>query len=397
MTWRDQLQPGSFRGVPFGVEGGADTTIGRRTILHEFPGRDAPYTEDLGRKAREFTFDLLVIGADYMGARDALMGAIEAPGPGTLIHPWLGTLRVAVTQARMSETTREGGMARFSVTFVLAGDLAMPTGVAFTPALVDAAASGALTAVRTEFAAGFSTTGQPEFLRDAARTVITKALDRMEALVGVLSKATDKDVFATTLADARTRMSDLLADAGGLADLLLGVVSDTAATAPAGSTDALTLTESLADFGAGLTPVSTPTATRQTQADNQAALGALVSTAAAIHMASAAAATSFTSRGDAQAVRGRLLDLLTARAETADDDTYATLADLRVAVARDLADRGALLPDVITHTPVVTLPALVIAHQLYGAATREAEVVARNHVRHPGFVPGGLPLEVLAA
>jgi prophage DNA circulation protein len=41
-----------------------------------------------------------------------------------------------------------------------------------------------------------------------------------------------------------------------------------------------------------------------------------------------------------------------------------------------------------------TLPALVVAHRVYGDATRADEIVSRNRVRHPGFVPGGIALEV---
>ena len=47
-------------------------------------------------------------------------------------------------------------------------------------------------------------------------------------------------------------------------------------------------------------------------------------------------------------------------------------------------------------TPEATQPALVLAYGLYEDAGREAEIVTRNKVRHPGFVPGGQALEVLA-
>jgi len=42
------------------------------------------------------------------------------------------------------------------------------------------------------------------------------------------------------------------------------------------------------------------------------------------------------------------------------------------------------------------MPAIVLAYRLYGDAERADEIVARNRVRHPGFVPGGQPLEVLS-
>jgi prophage DNA circulation protein len=46
--------------------------------------------------------------------------------------------------------------------------------------------------------------------------------------------------------------------------------------------------------------------------------------------------------------------------------------------------------------PQATQPALVLAYSLYEDASRDADIIARNNVRHPGFVPGGRTLEVLA-
>jgi prophage DNA circulation protein len=72
MTWRTRMQPASFRGAGFLVEG-HDGEVGRRLAVHEYPERDLPYAEDLGRKARVFKITGLVIGPDYMAQRDALL------------------------------------------------------------------------------------------------------------------------------------------------------------------------------------------------------------------------------------------------------------------------------------------------------------------------------------
>jgi prophage DNA circulation protein len=44
-TFRAQLQPASYRGIPFGVFGG-QARFGRRNALHEYPFRDVPWVED---------------------------------------------------------------------------------------------------------------------------------------------------------------------------------------------------------------------------------------------------------------------------------------------------------------------------------------------------------------
>ena len=49
----------SFRGVPFFVES-SDISAGRRTVTHQYPQRDEPFTEDLGRAAREYELSAFV-------------------------------------------------------------------------------------------------------------------------------------------------------------------------------------------------------------------------------------------------------------------------------------------------------------------------------------------------
>ena len=54
MAWRSRLMPAKFRGARFHVDTGVRES-GRRIVPHEFPKRDVPYAEDMGRRAREFT------------------------------------------------------------------------------------------------------------------------------------------------------------------------------------------------------------------------------------------------------------------------------------------------------------------------------------------------------
>jgi prophage DNA circulation protein len=51
----------------------------------------------------------------------------------------------------------------------------------------------------------------------------------------------------------------------------------------------------------------------------------------------------------------------------------------------------------VTLIPPATEPSLVLAWRWYGDANRAAELVARNALRHPGFVPARAPLQVVCA
>ena len=101
---------------------------GRRVELHEYPLRDTPYAEDLGKKAGKWQIEAFLVNgkSGYAERRDKLREALNASGPGTLIHPYLGELSVSVDGYSLKETTREGGYCTFSISFVEAGQPVEP-------------------------------------------------------------------------------------------------------------------------------------------------------------------------------------------------------------------------------------------------------------------------------
>lgn len=118
--WRDRLRTGSFRGVAFKVEIGGRLG-GRRAALFEFPKRDEPYTEDMGRRAKRFGITCYVIGSDYIEQADALEDALNRDGEGLLIHPTMGEMNCICESSNRTERREVGGLATFDVTFVEAG------------------------------------------------------------------------------------------------------------------------------------------------------------------------------------------------------------------------------------------------------------------------------------
>ncbi|MBM3106193.1 DNA circularization N-terminal domain-containing protein [Pseudomonas sp. V1] len=127
-SWRDELHPASFRGVPFHVDSDA-MPVGRRTQLHEYPQRDKPLVEDMGRRTRTTKLTAFVIGEDYLVKRDDLLKALDEPGPGELVHPWFGRMNVTAGDCEVTHERREGGMARFDLVFIEAGEKGFPAGV----------------------------------------------------------------------------------------------------------------------------------------------------------------------------------------------------------------------------------------------------------------------------
>lgn len=134
MSWFDQLQQASFRGVPFGVLS-AQGKFGRRVAVHEYPNRDKPYVEDLGRSTRRITLtgflvenSLIYGGGDVFAQRDAMVAAAETAGKGTLIHPTLGELQVSIPDGGLtvSEKWDQGRYFEIGLTFIESGERVFP-------------------------------------------------------------------------------------------------------------------------------------------------------------------------------------------------------------------------------------------------------------------------------
>jgi prophage DNA circulation protein len=126
-AWRDDLMPASFRNAYFHCESNARES-GRRIVEHEFPKKDLPYAEDMGRMARSFTIraylivfqreqDSSLFMKDYRIPRDRLIDALEREGPGELQLPTQPKQIVVCTRYRLNEEERFGGYCTMDITF----------------------------------------------------------------------------------------------------------------------------------------------------------------------------------------------------------------------------------------------------------------------------------------
>lgn len=390
MGWQDKLQPASFRGVPFQVEGD-DLSAGRRVQVHEYPQRDKPYAEDLGRATREINLTAFVIGADYMAARDRLLAACEEAGPGTLVHPWYGSLQVVLKSCRVSQGREDGGLARFTLAFVEAGELSFPKGTESSAAQVKLAAAALNSAAVADFSAQFSVDGQPGWVSDAALSDFSGALDTLD---GALRAISGWQQSAVSL--LKGDISGLLGEPGALAlravDLFRAIptVGERYASL-AGMVR--TLTAGSKNYPASTTVAATPALRQQVQ--NANAVQALMRRAQLAQAATAVAEMPLPVYEEAIELRADLAAALDAEAMAASDAAYPALADLRVKVHKDIAARSRDSARLDTVTPAEPMPALALAYDLYEDAGRDAEVVERNRIRHPGFVPAE-PLLVLS-
>ena len=342
--------------------------------------------------ARKFTLEAFVIGDDYMTARDAFIKALEAGGPGELVHPHYGTRSVVVNgEFRVRETTAKGGMATFSIPFCEAGKMVQPTESVDTSWAVSKTADTVTETSVEDFSTTFDTKG-PEWIRAEALGHINAALDKVRATLDQAAIPVDLvSQVATDVATLKGEAATLLATPGTLASRLSGVI---AGLIPSNLSDPISVARSLFTYS-NPAPASSPLSTMGAKAEvNAEAISGLVRRVALAEAARDVSTVDFDTYEDGLAARDLLADGLEDEAAVASDPVYISLTDLRVAVVKDFASRGAL-PRLSSYKPAETLPALVVAHTIYGDASRAAEICTRNRVRHPGAVPGGMSLEVL--
>lgn len=384
-TWLLDLQPASFRGVPFKVfshsrEGGL------RGPDHEYPQRDTGAPENTGNKLERWRFEAFVIGDVYHEKAEDLIAALKA-GKGELVHPRWGR-QIALCRSWVeNEDLSNQGIARFSLEFV---DASEELGVAITIAgdeATKAAADDLKTAVKEAFADAFTVSGFSGSVVSRALSDLNGRVDALTAaarapLAGALAEA---ETFFELVDDLATNLATLVFTPSELADDVVEIIESIGdlevlraftVDRPASLTDGITL------------PSDPSEAAILTNAD---AVSSLFQRAALAELAVAAAVFDWTVYDDAIAARDEIAEAIEVEEllPTASGE-YDALVLVRVelvATIYELAEDLARLRDYRVTRVTSTLQ---MAWELYADAERADEIGDRNQIRHPGFVPPGV-------
>jgi prophage DNA circulation protein len=172
LPFRDDWIPASFRFAFFFVEASSRDS-GRRIVEHEFPKKELPYAEDMGRRAKTFTIraycitypvtteEPMLVGLynrDYRVGRDALISALEQPGPGVLIFSTMPQENVVVTRYRVTEEEKLGGYCTFDIEFT---EFGLPPQYLTPSQNTNAALASAADALRAQIKAGMAGDNPP--------------------------------------------------------------------------------------------------------------------------------------------------------------------------------------------------------------------------------------------
>lgn len=426
--------PASFRGVSFWVES-SDLSVGRRTVTHQYPQRDEPFTEDLGRAAREYRFSAFVLGDDYIEQAKKLREALEKPGAATLVHPEFGEIQVVAQPGASMSFSQSMRRANFSLAFVEAGLNAFPTPEGASQQASRAAADQVSEAAADSFEESLTLDDIEDFVQDALNGDLLDALD-------IISNSEIAKVL-----DFADRVSDLANDAislvrGGpkaFAMKLMGALGlSRLATTVAGWQRVGKSLCALADDlrGDDDEPVYSTVKPRSAEVieSNRKAVYSLcrqavlvqavgVSTLIGTDVDSTVASSSIlpdegeavvdadsgttevgtvTSSGSfsssptisydemleaRERIVGRLEEEML---DVEDDRVFMALREAATAVSKDLSSRAEEQARLYEYDAGAVLPSCVTAMELYGDATRAQEIVVRNGVTNPLFCPNVL-------
>jgi prophage DNA circulation protein len=371
---------------------------GRRVAVHEFPTRDDPFTEDLGRRVRQYRVRGHVIGPLWEANRDALISACEdSDQVGTLVHPYLGPLRVRCIDFEVSEDKDQGQIANFELTFVEAGEEPGPSSSIDTALSVLKQVESVVAEVQSAFTNGIAIIG-------ARATLLSSFTGWLAGLVGSLTALPLASTYslASLLPGVFDMPTDPTATAGAILDVM-GAYAQAIVDGVHGLGPRITIPGDPSSGLAGLAtwgddilaanpgiPDSCP-GTGWLQAANARATVDLVRGAAVAALAELYAGMDWTSADAASAARDLLAALLDARqlaaAAAGQDALFAAWQALASVALQDLTLRAQQLPQLLTYGRPQPPAALALAYWLYQDATRAIELIALNDAPHPLFMP----------
>lgn len=366
--WLKAFRPASFRGVPFKVEV-ENATGGRRLSIHPIAYADQSVIEDMGRDPHRFSVTAYVVGDAADASAKALMAALAVKGTGALVLPMLGAIGARVASWSLDRQKSYAGYVGFDIEFVEEGLASVPFN-----AMAGAGAIGGM------FAAGAAAAGA--------------ALARLFSGRSAGELAADLD-HGSLAADAARAVASIASDGATPPADVEAALAGFAAAAPTMQAMPAAWVEASAEAWRLIGMRSDPAALRRELATPADAAGSNAEAVTTIFRAGALALATARDLYAAQPDAGRARTALASATEPVLADAAEWLGDEASAWIASVTGEAALLlsagqaarsPLVAVETPQ-SLSAIRAAYDLYGDATRAGEIVGRNALGDPVFLP----------
>jgi prophage DNA circulation protein len=437
MPWRDRLFQASFRGAPFKVKD-VDTQVGRRSVLHQYPGKDIPYLEDLGLNADTFQVTGYVIqnrgnAFDYFGERDTLITALRAAGVGTLVHPFLGELQVGLAEkASIKESFDQGGICIFEMLFVLAGEAEYPTQIGDTISYVDSAIDDLTENALDSFLEKYSVETVSDFISNSILGDITSFISTVYNYTSAIINKTSSigaevlDTIGTALDQAESiidtpaTLADMIESMGEVFTDMLGVTGDSVNEDDQTTSYKLQVFDAIissSSFDSTYDSIDASTLNRALQFKARAAFVNYAKTILLTTAAKVAVRITYDSYDDAIKTRDLLVTEIDTQLTKLGDEVSAdafidfdevefdnnvdfdAIETLRSSFVLAMKEIGADLATIVYYSvPYTITNTLSLAYDRYKDLDRADQIFGRNKLiaNHPGFLPEGSTIELLS-
>ena len=412
LTLSEGYERAQFKDAPFWVES-YTLDSGRRQSVQKFPGDQYTNVQDLGQDSATLSINAFLIGENYDSELLWLEGRLLEGGPGELRLPWREPLWVTVvSRIRTDETKGARGHATVSFDCIETTPPPDTVGADSASRMVEAAEE-ARTATQERFSDRFDTHGKPESFRARVRTTMNEASVRIVEIQGKVDGfISEISRGANTITRLQGTVNDLINTPLDLSDEIVNAVLTAYSALRSTSATAQNVIETwgkggpvriLADntfrFNDEYEPVTITTNTDDDIAEQQnlTEFNRLSRLAMFYEMAELLAELPFESRDQAIALQSEYVEEIDGLLLEATPHEAEAIAKLNEATVSFLDEVAETLPRIGSFTPSVTMPALLASHIIYGDARGEADIVLRNSSVHPGFLEGGVALEVIDA
>ncbi len=402
MGFRDNLRDASFKGIKFFVDT-SELSAGRKTVVHSFPDKDNPnFIEDQGKATRIYNIEAFVIGDDYLITKDRLIRACEDKEIGVLIHPFYGKKKVKlIGTARIRENITDGGMAIITMSLSETEEIQFPIQQLSTISELINAVTSAIDSVNNTLLDVYDVLNTPATILNESLSIIDSTIETLNTVKKI---SNINESYQRSIDKLQSRVDLLQLTAGGLVDDFTGIfgissseVSTTPSTISGGQEDANqnvllnNIQENLGIID------SRKTLKIDSNDENTIALQNYIIEIALVAGINSVINMEFISSDQANETQNKLIEEIDFLLDNSTNDvTLQNFADLKTALINDIINRGSNLPTLEILRLEAVANSLSLSYKLYKDLDRVDEILARNAILHPGFIPAGVDLEVLS-
>lgn len=118
MSWKNELQDASFRGIYFECSTIKDA-VSKAQAIHQAPFSDEASIEDVGKDPRKISINAIFTGNTYKADSDQLIDALNSRGSGVLIHPIYGMCNASVANYSIDHEADNVNACTINIEFIV--------------------------------------------------------------------------------------------------------------------------------------------------------------------------------------------------------------------------------------------------------------------------------------